>query len=135
IPNPEVAALAERFCEEIGFRGIADLDWRLDLRDGRYKLVDFNPRVGNQFRLFETEAGIDVVRAMHLDLTGRPVPPGGQPVPRRATPRDGGVGGPRGGRPAVTARSASARPFRVRQRESRLSMRGWPATIRFHSLS
>jgi D-aspartate ligase len=74
MPNPELAALAERFCAELGFRGIADLDWRLDLRDGRYKLVDFNPRVGNQFRLFENQAAVDVVRALHLDLTGRPVP-------------------------------------------------------------
>jgi len=74
VTNPELAALAARFCAEIGFRGIADLDWRLDLRDGRYKLVDFNPRVGNQFRLFENEAAVDVVRAQHLDLTGRPVP-------------------------------------------------------------
>jgi D-aspartate ligase len=49
--NPELAQIAERFCQEIGFRGIADLDWRLDLRDGKYKLVDLNPRVGNQFRL------------------------------------------------------------------------------------
>lgn len=83
IANPGLAALTERFCAEIGFCGIADLDWRLDLRDGQYKLVDFNPRVGNQFRLFETDAGIDVVRAMHLDLTGRPVPAGGQARPRR----------------------------------------------------
>jgi len=29
--------------------------------------------VGAQFRVFEDEAGIDVVRALHLDLTGRPV--------------------------------------------------------------
>ena len=74
--NPGLAQLAERLCRQIGFRGIADLDWRLDLRDGQYKLVDFNPRVGNQFRLFETEQGIDVVRALYLDLTGRTVPPG-----------------------------------------------------------
>ena len=69
---------AARFCRAIGFSGIADLDWRLDRRDGRYKLLDFNPRVGAQFRLFETDAGIDVVRALHLDLTGRPVPAGAQ---------------------------------------------------------
>jgi D-aspartate ligase len=74
--NPELAQIAERLCQETGFRGIADLDWRLDLRDGQYKLVDFNPRVGNQFRLFETEQGIDVVRALHLDLTGRALPAG-----------------------------------------------------------
>jgi predicted ATP-grasp superfamily ATP-dependent carboligase len=81
--NPELGRLAERFCKEIGFRGIADLDWRLDLRDGKYKLVDFNPRVGNQFRLFETEQGIDVVRALYLDLTGRAVPAGTARTGRR----------------------------------------------------
>jgi predicted ATP-grasp superfamily ATP-dependent carboligase len=81
--NPTLAYLAERLCKEIGFQGIADLDWRLDGRDGQYKLVDFNPRVGNQFRLFQTAAGADVVRAMHLDLTGRPVPAGSQINGRR----------------------------------------------------
>jgi D-aspartate ligase len=83
VPNPALARMAERFCAAIGFTGVADLDWRLDLRDGQYKLVDFNPRVGAQFRLFETTAGIDVVRALHLDLTGRAVPAGAQVDGRR----------------------------------------------------
>jgi hypothetical protein len=34
--------------------------------------------MGAQFRLFENQSGIDVVRAMHLDLTGRAVPEGEQ---------------------------------------------------------
>jgi D-aspartate ligase len=72
--NCELAGLARKLFDAVGFRGIADLDWRLDLRDGRYKLVDFNPRVGAQFRLFEDEAGLDVVRAQHLALTGRVAP-------------------------------------------------------------
>jgi D-aspartate ligase len=76
LANPALAQLTGQFCASLGFSGIADLDWRLDLRDGKYKLVDFNPRVGNQFRLFATDAGVDVVRALHLDLTGRPIPPG-----------------------------------------------------------
>jgi predicted ATP-grasp superfamily ATP-dependent carboligase len=82
VANPELAALTARFCREIGYAGVADLDWRLDHRDGRYKLLDFNPRVGAQFRLFETDTGIDVVRALHLTLTGRPVP-AGRPVEGR----------------------------------------------------
>ncbi|MCX4992596.1 ATP-grasp domain-containing protein [Streptomyces sp. NBC_00568] len=76
--NPELARLAERLCRLIGYSGLADLDWRYDRRDGQYKLVDFNPRAGAQFRLFEDVHGVDVVRAMHLDLTGRPVPDGAQ---------------------------------------------------------
>ncbi|MCS0602892.1 ATP-grasp domain-containing protein [Streptomyces sp. LP11] len=78
VDNPELADLAARFVKEIGFTGVVDLDLRFDRRDGQYKLLDFNPRVGAQFRLFESEAGVDVVRALHLDLTGRPVPEGEQ---------------------------------------------------------
>ncbi|MGW4648391.1 carboxylate--amine ligase [Kitasatospora sp. NPDC004289] len=80
LPEPRLAALAADFCRRIGYRGVADLDWRLDRRDGRYRLVDFNPRAGAQFRLFETTAGVDVVRALHLGLTGRQLPPGEQLV-------------------------------------------------------
>jgi predicted ATP-grasp superfamily ATP-dependent carboligase len=84
-PNQELAELSLRLCRAVGFRGIGDLDWRYDRRDGRYKLLDFNPRLGAQFRLFETDTGLDVVRALHLDLTGRSVPPGHQLDGRRFT--------------------------------------------------
>ncbi|MFI7406398.1 ATP-grasp domain-containing protein [Streptomyces sp. NPDC049541] len=78
VDNPELADIAARFIKQIGFTGIIDLDLRFDRRDGQYKLLDFNPRMGAQFRLFENESGVDVVRAMHLDLTGRSVPEGEQ---------------------------------------------------------
>ncbi|MFW3172411.1 hypothetical protein [Geodermatophilus sp. CPCC 206100] len=83
VDNAELAALAADFAAQIGYRGILDLDWRYDRRDGRYKLLDFNPRVGAQFRLFETRGGVDVVRAQYLDLTGQPVPAGEQVEGRR----------------------------------------------------
>lgn len=76
--NPEVAWLTRELCAAVGFRGICDLDWRHDAATGEYKLVDFNPRMGAQFRLFERADGVDVIRAMHLDLTGRDVAPGRQ---------------------------------------------------------
>jgi predicted ATP-grasp superfamily ATP-dependent carboligase len=78
VDNPELADLAARFVKQIGYTGVIDLDLRFDRRDGQYKLLDFNPRMGAQFRLFESESGVDVVRAMHLDLTGRTVPEGDQ---------------------------------------------------------
>ena len=83
VENAPLRELAVAFCQAIGFRGIADMDWRLDLRDGRYKLLDFNPRVGAQFRMFDTHDGVDVVRALHLDLSGRPLPIGRQIDERR----------------------------------------------------
>lgn len=76
--NPTLKALTESFCTRVGYRGIFDIDWRYDRRTGLYNLLDFNPRVGAQFRIFEDDAGIDVVRAMHLSLSGRPLHPGNQ---------------------------------------------------------
>ncbi len=81
-PNPEVQALAERLTGALGYRGVFDLDFRREGRTGAYHLLDFNPRPGAQFRLFTDTAGVDVVRALHLDLTGRRVPDGA-PVPGR----------------------------------------------------
>jgi D-aspartate ligase len=72
--NPEVRALTERLMSAIEYRGIVDMGYRFDARDGRYKLLDVNPRVGATFRLFVATNGMDVVRAMYLDLTGQPVP-------------------------------------------------------------
>lgn len=77
-PDPQLAVSTRLFCGKVGFRGIFDIDWRLDRRTGCYYLLDFNPRVGAQFRMFEDTAGVDVVRAMHLDLSGRPIPVGSQ---------------------------------------------------------
>ncbi|MGW1538945.1 carboxylate--amine ligase [Streptomyces sp. NPDC002309] len=74
--NPEVRTLAERLVGELGYRGILDLDFRRCGTTGRYHLLDFNPRPGAQFRLFTDTAGLDVVRALHLDLTHRPLPDG-----------------------------------------------------------
>ncbi|MFM8856880.1 MAG: hypothetical protein ACKOI2_06685 [Actinomycetota bacterium] len=83
VPHPELVEMSSRFLKSIGYCGPLDLDWRYDRRSGRYYLLDFNPRIGAQFRAFETVAGVDVVRAMHLHLTGQAVPPGAQAVGRR----------------------------------------------------
>lgn len=74
LANREVEEAAARITARIGYRGILDLDFRLDPVTGTYHLLDFNPRPGAQFRLFTDDGGLDVVRAQHLHLTGRPVP-------------------------------------------------------------
>jgi len=73
VPNDALRASVTGLLSRLGYRGIADLDLRLDDRDGQYKLLDFNPRLGAQFRLFTGPSGLDVVRAAYLDLTGQPV--------------------------------------------------------------
>ena len=75
LPNHVLSRQTERLLDAISYAGIMDIDYRFDKRDGRYKLLDFNPRVGANFRLFEDRAGLDVVRALHLDLTGRSIGP------------------------------------------------------------
>ncbi|MFG2571273.1 ATP-grasp domain-containing protein [Streptomyces sp. NPDC048481] len=81
--NPQVEAQAERLTDSLGYRGVLDLDFRRCGSTGAYHLLDFNPRPGAQFRLFADAAGLDVVRAQHLDLTHRPLPPR-TPRPGRA---------------------------------------------------
>ena len=75
-PNDRLRHDVARLLARLSYRGIMDLDIRRDARDGQYKILDFNPRIGAQFRLFEDAAGVDVVRAAHLDMTGRPIPYG-----------------------------------------------------------
>ena len=74
VQNELLQRQTETLLRAVSYAGIMDIDYRLDKRDGLYKLLDFNPRVGANFRMFEDGAGIDVVRALHLDLTGRTVP-------------------------------------------------------------
>ncbi len=72
--NESVASAAKLLMSEIDYHGIVDMGFRYDHRDGQYKLLDVNPRLGSSFRLFVGDNGIDVVRAAYLDLTGQPVP-------------------------------------------------------------
>jgi len=84
LENDVVGDTTKRLAKEVGYRGVIDIGYRYDERDGLYKLLDVNPRVGATFRLFvDRETGIDVVRALYLDLTGQPVPPGRTPVGRK----------------------------------------------------
>ena len=83
VANDELATLVTTLLAELSYRGLVDLDLRRDARDGQYKLLDFNPRLGAQFRLFRNQDGLDVVLAAYLDLTGQAVPEGTQLSGRR----------------------------------------------------
>jgi predicted ATP-grasp superfamily ATP-dependent carboligase len=66
--------MTRAFLKAVGYRGIVDIGYRYDARDGRYKLLDVNPRIGATFRLFVGADGLDVARAFYMDMTGQPVP-------------------------------------------------------------
>lgn len=76
LANETVARQTKAFMKAIGYRGALDLGYKYDEQTGQYKTIDINPRVGATFRLFVDTAGMDVVRALYLDMTGQPVVPG-----------------------------------------------------------
>jgi D-aspartate ligase len=76
--HSRVREVAETLLASIGYVGPVSMDLRLDPDSDRVYVLDVNPRIGACFRMFGTTAGVDVARAMHLDLTGRPVPGGPQ---------------------------------------------------------
>ena len=74
LDNPTVREQTARLASAIGYKGILDIGFRYDARDGKYKLLDVNPRLGATFRLFVGTEGMDVVRAEYLHFTGQSVP-------------------------------------------------------------
>jgi predicted ATP-grasp superfamily ATP-dependent carboligase len=72
---PEVAEITISFMQKIGYKGVLDIGYRRDPRDGQYKVLDINPRVGQAFRLFVAENDMDCVRALYIDLTRQEMPP------------------------------------------------------------
>jgi D-aspartate ligase len=76
--NDVVRETTTRWMKELGYRGVLDIGYRFDARDGRYKVLDVNPRIGATFRLFVARNGLDVARALYLDMTGQRMPPAEQ---------------------------------------------------------
>jgi D-aspartate ligase len=83
LANESVIRTTTGFMRAIGYRGILDIGYRRDRRDGQYKVLDVNPRIGCTFRLFASANNLDVARVLYLDLTGQPVPPAAIPPARK----------------------------------------------------
>ena len=69
--NETVHRTTTGFMEAIGYQGILDIRYRRDSRTGQYKVLDVNPRIGCTFRLFTASNGMDVARALYLEMTGQ----------------------------------------------------------------
>jgi D-aspartate ligase len=74
--NPGLVANGTHFCQSIGYRGIAGLEYKRDREDNQYKLLDFNPRLMLSDGL-TAYCGINLALIQYLDLTGQ------RPAPRR----------------------------------------------------
>jgi D-aspartate ligase len=72
--NNQVLANSKRFLSTLGYKGMVDIDYRYDKRDGKYKILDVNPRIGLTFRLFVGNNDLDVMQTAYIDLTEQSIP-------------------------------------------------------------
>jgi len=71
---PELEELSERFLRAIDYYGLVELEYKLDPRDGRYKLLDVNARTWGYHSVGRT-AGVDFSYMLYADQVGLPVAP------------------------------------------------------------
>ena len=64
--------IAERFLRLIDFYGIAEVEFMMDPRDGKYKLIEVNPRVWGWHTL-AIYAGVNFPYLLYQDMTGQPL--------------------------------------------------------------
>lgn len=70
---PETAALGERFFRGVGLRGLGNIEFKRDPRDGKLKLIECNARFTAAQELL-VRCGLDTAVIVYNHLVGRPVP-------------------------------------------------------------
>jgi D-aspartate ligase len=71
---PLLETLSQRFLEAIGYYGLVELEYKLDCRDGRYKLLDVNARTWGYHTLGQ-RAGVDFPYLLFADQLGERIEP------------------------------------------------------------
>ena len=66
----EVVDAALRLLRAFAFHGISQVEFKRDPRDGRFKLMEINPRLW-QWHGLAAALGVDIPRIAYLDLLGR----------------------------------------------------------------
>lgn len=69
---PELEEMSERFLRASNYYGLVELEYKLDPRDSRYKLLDFNARTWGYHSL-GARAGVDFSYMLYADQVGLPV--------------------------------------------------------------
>jgi predicted ATP-grasp superfamily ATP-dependent carboligase len=69
----EVVDAALRLLRAFGYFGLSQVEFKRDARDGRYKLMEINPRLW-QWHGLAAACGVDLPRVAYADLVGEPVP-------------------------------------------------------------
>lgn len=73
VDAPLVARAAEKLLRGLEYTGLIEVEFKLDYRDGRFKLIDANPRVWGWHTL-GARAGVDFPLLLWRLLKGDPVP-------------------------------------------------------------
>lgn len=68
--NPECATIACKFMKDIGFQGIAEIEFKRDKLSGQLKVIEINPRAWGQISLAE-KCGLNFAYYNYLDAIGR----------------------------------------------------------------
>jgi len=74
IELPLLEQLSERFLRAIDYYGLVELEYKLDPRDGQYKLLDVNARTWG-YHTLGPGAGVDFVYMLFADQVGEQVAP------------------------------------------------------------
>lgn len=75
IDLPALEALSERFLRAIDYYGLVEIEYKLDPRDGQFKLLDVNPRTWG-YHTLGPSAGVDFVHSLYADQIGGSIEPG-----------------------------------------------------------
>ncbi len=72
--DPEVAELGQRFLDAAGLRGLGNVEFKRDGRDGQLKVIECNARFTASNEVIR-RAGVDLPLFAYNRLVGRPTPP------------------------------------------------------------
>jgi len=75
VEEPVEAALS--LLHGLQFNGISQVEFKRDVRDGSFKLMEVNPRLW-QWHELASASGVDIPRIAYEDLLGEPLPPASQ---------------------------------------------------------
>ena len=70
---PETAALGEKFFKGIQYKGLGNIEFKFDKRDGKLKLIEVNPRFTAAQELL-VKSGLDISYIIYSYLIGAEVP-------------------------------------------------------------
>jgi predicted ATP-grasp superfamily ATP-dependent carboligase len=71
---PEIQGIANRLFKHVGLRGLANVEFKQDPRDAKYKLIECNARFVASNCLVSA-AGISLAKFVYCRLAGLPLPP------------------------------------------------------------